>query len=123
MARGKVKSGRAWPALATGFFVAFVLSACTMSDDKMARWLVAPDKFMLYNCPEMVEKAQALMLRERELEGLMAKAGQGADGRLVSSVAYRPEYVSLQGEMNELRKTAAEKNCQLPSAPPPAAAR
>jgi hypothetical protein len=50
--------------------------------------------------------------REKELTGLMIKAGPGADGQLASSIAYRPEYLELHGEMNELRKTAAVKNCK-----------
>jgi hypothetical protein len=95
---------------------AVLLSACTMSDESLSRLLVAPDKFVLYNCPELVEKAKALAERERELTGLMAKAGPEADGRLVSAMAYRPEYISVQGEQTELRKAAAAKNCPLPDA-------
>jgi hypothetical protein len=89
------------------------------SDDKMARFLVAPDKFVIYTCPEMAEKAQELTARERELEQLIAKAGQSTDGRLVSSMAYRPDYITVRGEMNELQKAAATKNCKLPDAAGP----
>lgn len=99
--------------------LALALAGCAMSDEKMARFLVAPDKFVLYNCPEMVEKAQALTERERELEGLIAKAGQSADGRLVSSMAYRPDYIATRGEIDELHKAAAAKNCKLPGAAGP----
>ena len=91
-----------------------------MSDDRLARYLVAPEKFTLYTCPEIAEKAKELTTRERELEALMAKAGQSADGRLVSAMAYRADYVTARGEMTELRKAAAEKNCQLPDAGAPA---
>ena len=34
-------------------------------------------------------------------------------GRLVSDMAYQPEYLQLRGLMDQLRKTAAEKNCNL----------
>jgi len=74
--------------------------------------LVAPDKFTLYNCAQLAEAAQANAARQRELELLIAKAGPDAGGPLVSAVAYRPEYAQKRGEMNELRKTAAEKNCK-----------
>ena len=43
----------------------------------------------------------------------MAKAGDGPDGRLVSSLSYRPEYLQLRGEMNELRNAAVAKNCKF----------
>ena len=28
-------------------------------------------------------------------------------------MAYRPEYLQLRGEMDQLRKTAGEKNCKF----------
>lgn len=40
----------------------------------------------------------------------MAKAGVDSGGWFVSDLAYRPEFVQLRGEMNELRKASAEKN-------------
>jgi hypothetical protein len=43
----------------------------------------------------------------------MAKAGADTSGRLVSSMAYRPEYLERRGEMIELRRVAAEKNCKF----------
>jgi len=90
-----------------------LLSACGTSDDTIGRFLVAPDKFVLYSCAELAERATALAERQRELERLIAKAGDDAGGRLVSTVAYRSDYVSVRGEMNELRTAAAAKNCKL----------
>jgi hypothetical protein len=96
--------------------LAAALAGCTTaggtSDDKMGRFLVAPDKFTLYNCAQLADAAQANIARQRELEMLMTKAEPDAGGPLVSAVAYRPEYAQMRGEMNELRKTAAEKNCK-----------
>ena len=103
--------------LAVAATLAASLAGCASSggsaDDKMGRFLVAPDMFLLYNCPELAEKAMATAARLKELERLMAKAGPGADGRLVSTVAYRPEYLERRGEMNELRNAAAAKNCKF----------
>ena len=45
----------------------------------------------------------------------MARARQGTAGNLVSSVAYRPEYYQVHGEINEIRRASAAKNCPLPS--------
>jgi len=105
--------------LVAAALLAASLAGCTTSggspDDKMGRLLVAPDKFVLYSCAELAERATTIAERQRELEGLMAKAGADAGGRLVSSIAYRPEYIEHRGEMNELRAAAAAKNCKLPA--------
>jgi len=42
----------------------------------------------------------------------MEQAGNESDGRLVSELAYRPEYFMLRGDMTELRQAAASKNCK-----------
>lgn len=82
------------------------------SEDTAGRFLVTPDKFVLYNCAQLSDAAQANFVRQQQLEKLIAKAGTGAGGEVVSDLAYRPEYVQLRGEMNELRKANAEKNCK-----------
>ena len=92
---------------------AAALSGCAISDDSAARFLVAPDHFVLYNCPQLAEAAQANAKRQRELELLMAKAGTDSAGRFVSGMAYQPEYTQLRGEMTELRKEAASKHCRF----------
>jgi hypothetical protein len=102
---------------AAAALLAASLAACTSpgetSDEAMGRLLVAPDKFILYGCKELALRAKVIIDRQKELERLMAKAGEGADGRLVSSAAYRPEYLHLTGEMSVLRNAAAEKNCKF----------
>jgi hypothetical protein len=104
------------PRLVVAAVLATALCGCAAggtADDKVGRFLVAPDKFALYSCADIAEKSTATAARERELERLMAKAGEGAGGRLVSTVAYRPEYLELHGEMNELRIAAAAKDCKF----------
>jgi hypothetical protein len=113
-----------FPKIVAAALLAAALAGCASSgtsDDKVGRFLVAPDKFVLYSCADIAEKAAATAARERELEALMAKAGEGSGGRLVSTVAYRPEYLERHGEMNELRSAAAAKNCKfVPGAENPA---
>jgi hypothetical protein len=99
--------------LTVGVLATALLSGCAASDDASGRFLVQPDRYQLYTCRELAEAAQAIAIRERELEGLMTKAGPDASGRFVSTVAYRPEYLQLRGQMNEVRKTAAEKKCKI----------
>jgi len=93
--------------------VAAMLSGCAASDDTAARFLVAPDQYVLYNCPQLAQASQANAARQRELEALMAKAGTDSAGRFVSGLSYRPEYVQLRGQMTELRKEAASKHCRF----------
>jgi hypothetical protein len=102
------------PVLFALLLVAVSLSGCAMSDDKLASFLVAPGKFALYTCPELAQRAKTTAARQRELEQLMAKAGAGSGGRLVSMLAYRPDYLSARGEMKDLREAAAAKKCDLP---------
>ena len=89
------------------------LASCAVSDDSVGRFLVKPDRYVLYNCAELAKAAQATVSRQRKLEMLMAKAETDSVGVLVSSAAYGPEYAELRGMMNELQKTAADKNCKF----------
>jgi hypothetical protein len=90
---------------------AAALCGCT-SEDAAGRFFVTPDKFVLYNCAQLSDTAQANFARQQQLEKLMAKAGTESSAVFVSDLAYRPEYLQLRGEMNELRKAVAEKNCK-----------
>ncbi|HXZ46054.1 MAG TPA: twin-arginine translocation pathway signal [Pseudolabrys sp.] len=93
--------------------VAVMLCGCAASDDTAARFLVAPDQFVLYNCPQLAEAGKSNATRQRELETLMAKADTDSTGRFVSGLSYRPEYLQLRGQMTELRKEAANKHCRF----------
>jgi hypothetical protein len=102
--------------LAAVALLAAMLSGCTTagvnSEDLTNRLLTAPGKYVLYNCEQLGIRATGVAARQKQLLGLMAKAESGADGRLVSAVAYRPEYNSLRGDMNELRRAAAAEHCK-----------
>jgi hypothetical protein len=93
--------------------LAALLAGCAMTDDQAGRFLVAPDKYVLYNCDEIARETQAAAARERELQQLIAKADVDAGGRLVSAVAYRPDYLSVRGEINELHAAAIAKDCDV----------
>lgn len=105
--------------LMIGAVASALLSGCAASDDTSGRFLVQPDKYQLYSCRELAEAAQAVSVRERELEALMTKAGPDASGRFVSDIAYRPEYLQLRGQMNEIRRTSTEKKCKFNPGTPP----
>jgi hypothetical protein len=92
---------------------ALMLAACAGNDDTTARMLVAPGKYTLFNCPQLAQQATTNLKRQHELAGLMAQAGTGSGGQMVSAVAYRPEYLQLRGEMEDMRQTAADKKCKF----------
>jgi hypothetical protein len=90
------------------------MALCGCASDEMAgRFLASPDKYMLYNCAELATEARGDANRLRELEALMTKAGVDASGRLVGNMAYGAEILQVRGRMDQQRKTAAEKNCNL----------
>ena len=93
--------------------VATALAGCAVSDDSVDRFLVKPDRYVLYNCTQLAKAAQATRRRQRELKMLMAKAETDSVGVLVSSAAYGPEYAQLRGMMNELQKAVVDKNCKF----------
>jgi hypothetical protein len=98
-------------AMLLAFALLGVLAGCSMSDDTMASFLVAPGKYTLYNCTQLAEEGKARAARAQELEQLMARADVDASGRLVSTIAYRSEYLSVRGELDEVRRASAEKKC------------
>ena len=91
-----------------------LLAGCAASEaDSTSRLLVAPGKYVLFNCPQIAQQAKENSDRQLELEGLIAKAGNESAGRLVSAVAYKPEYFQLRGEMADLRRVAIDKKCKF----------
>ncbi len=100
-------------AFAALFGSAVVASA---DDDMMSNFLVAPGKYVLFNCQQLDVAAKTNQKRMAELEALMAKSGS----EFANMIAYRPEYLQLRGEMTDMRREAADKKCKTaPGAPAP----
>lgn len=113
-------------AMAAG--VALTLAGCSTSGGSGGsiggRLLVAPGKFDNYNCEQLALRAGGTIGRRKQLEGLMRKAGDSLDGQLVSIMAYQSEYTENAGDLAEMRRTAAEKNCKpIPALQNPPATR
>ena len=53
--------------------------------------------------------------RDAELERLMAQASTGAGGEVVNLMVYRTDYLQNRGEIDELTRTAANKQCSIQS--------
>src|ERR1041385_8357844 len=77
-------------------------------DAALSRFFVAPGRYILYNCQALIVAAKANLIRMHELEALMAKSGS----EFANAVAYRPEYLQLSGELDDMRREAADKKCK-----------
>jgi len=88
------------------------LCGCT-SEEMAGRLAAAPDKYTVWNCEELAKEARDIAGREHDLEALMKKTEVDAGGRFASAIAYQPEYSQLRRQMDQLRKTADEKSCNL----------
>ena len=97
--------------------VAALLCGCAVSDDKVGALLADPMQYEFYTCQQLAANEAAQKTRLQELDGLMAKSASGAGGSVVNAVAYRPEYVTVTGQLNAVRHVQAEKNCPPPPAP------
>jgi hypothetical protein len=96
---------------------AAMLSGC--SADMASYALVTSGKYQYYDCDSIADQVKGMSAREKQLQELMAKAGP-----VISAVSYESEYVSVRGELRELRRTAAQKHCEEKAEKPagPAAA-
>jgi hypothetical protein len=90
-----------------------LLAGCAGSgEDTAAKFLVAPGKYVLYDCTQIEQAMKGIRIQQEKLEKLTAKAGSDAVGRTISTAAYEPQLLQLRGNMADLRRTAAEKNCK-----------
>lgn len=100
---------------AAALFVALALplAGCETSGDALSTAVTRPGQYDLYECPDIKTAANGVVGRQRELEGLMARANRGPAGGLISSTTYQPEYIMLRGQMAQLRAAAIEKHCNF----------
>jgi hypothetical protein len=97
--------------------IALLLSACTSAGDNPQRALVAPGKYILYDCVQLAPVEARLVARNRELERLKTRAKQGGGGDLVSALVYEPDYLQNLGELDDVRREQTEKKCAPGGAP------
>ncbi len=114
----------ATPALSVALAAtALLLAGCGSPRDVVGSSLAMPGQYTMYKCPALKVAASGVLGRRKQLQDLMAKAGNGPGGRLVSVTTYEPEDLKLRGQMNELRRAVAENHCSFdPEHPVPAPA-
>ena len=90
--------------------LAAATAGCSTSIDT---YLVDPDQYSAYHCKQLVERLKELQTRESALRNLTEKASEGGGGTLIGGMSYRVEYEKAVGEERVLRRTAADKKCEV----------
>lgn len=98
--------------------VAGLVAGCSTSDG-VSSFIIDPGHYSAYHCDGLAARLKVLQARQQELANLMDRASEGGGGVLIGNMSYRADYENAVGEEKVLRRTAAEKKCELP---PPAAA-
>ena len=88
-----------------------LLSGCALPDDQ-ALSMVNRGKYSLYDCHAIGRQARESNLRERELASAIEKASRGPGGDVIIATVYKPEYLTVKGELQELELMATQKNCR-----------
>src|SRR5581483_958985 len=91
--------------------VAAALGGCSTTEDSQAWMFANPGQFELFECPRLAK-------REQELRMLTAKAGDDAAGRFIAGQAYHSEYMQVRGQLGEIARMQAIKNCDATNARP-----
>jgi hypothetical protein len=115
---GLWRRGRAGPR-AIGLIcvlAAGALAGCGMSEGP-GTFAVDPGRYSVYHCNDLVARLNALLTQEKDLRNLMDKASEGTGGTVIGTLSYRTDYEAALSEEKLLRRTAAEKNCELASPP------
>ena len=105
--------------------IALSLAGCASQGpaggDRLGSFMVTPGKYAFYSCAQLEGPRSGLQSRKQELDALIAKAGSGPGASVAATLAYRTEYAQMNGELAELAKESAAKNCTPAPAPKPAA--
>jgi hypothetical protein len=94
------------------------LAGCSMSDG-IGPYIVDPGAYAVFRCDALKQRLTELLVEEDDLSKRFDKASEGGGGFVIGSMAYRTDYEITLGKEKLLRRTAAEKKCELP---PPASA-
>lgn len=109
-------------AFAAFLFVAAALGGCGVTRDGVGALMVDPGRYEGYNCKDLAGQWGGLVKREKQLHNLIDRADEGGGaGEVVGAVAYRGDYQTVLEQEKVLQRTAAEKKCQLTTAPAAAA--
>lgn len=90
------------------------LAGCASIDLSADTAAVTNDKFVSWDCPDILSQRKAHQAREKQLLDLIAKADSAPGGFIVSTGVYRSELLQAQGLVRAANRAAREKQCDLP---------
>lgn len=100
----------------TATMLACVLGGCSgLNTQSVQSAMITPGKYEFYDCQRIEGTLRAKQARQVQLEKLMADASKETGGGVVNAMAYRPEYASNQGDIDELIRATSNKNCTAQS--------
>jgi hypothetical protein len=92
------------------------LASCgSISEDTARAVFAAPGKFDGKTCQELDNLILSNRARQKELEQLMARSSQAPSGGFVNTIAYRPDYVQVRGDLQLLAKAREDRQCAVDS--------
>jgi hypothetical protein len=101
-------------ACAFGVGAAIALGGCgSFRTDGVASLAVDPARYDGLHCKDLAAQWNGLVTREKQLRNLIDKASEGGGGAVIATVAYRGDYDTVLEQQRVLKRTAAEKNCEL----------
>jgi hypothetical protein len=101
-------------AILTGIVLSGLLSCCSSGSEFTL--FADPGKYEYYSCDQIAGEMKSWANREKELKSLMDRAEESAGGTAVGLIAYKADYVAAGEELDVLKATAHNKNCdQAPS--------
>jgi hypothetical protein len=104
-------------AFAAALSAASLVGGCSATLNAVGDPFVAPKKFQFLRCQDIAARVVASTAREQDLRTLMDRASSGIGGSTINVFVYQPEYQTVLSDLQQLKETAAEKNCPPPEPP------
>lgn len=91
---------------------AAALSGCASVGDTISPAFADPGKYELWDCKQLETERKTLAKRTAELQKLMDKAETGVGGAVVAEMAYRNDYVAVQGQRHFAEEAWHKNRCR-----------
>jgi hypothetical protein len=91
--------------------LASALIGCAGIDERT--FFVDPAKYDQYDCTQLETARSTLVKQLEDVQGLMHKAETGVGGAVISELAYRADYVTLQGRVKAVDETYNARRCNV----------
>jgi hypothetical protein len=95
-------------------FAALALAGCGSVSDPAGFSVVSQDRYDFMTCKEIIANRNGQTLRMKQLADLMEKAEASPGGFIVSTTAYRSEYVQARALAAAADRAARKNNCDAP---------